>query len=125
MTNQASDALGTSVFSLRQHVGSAARVINDAVRFEQGGHHHHSHCASVDDTLQVVDVESADAEDRETDFCMNSLNIGKPNRRVVGFCGRSEDWPEPDVIGPFALSRHRLLKAVSGFPNPQMAARFL
>src|SRR6266700_2407685 len=118
MTNQASDALRPSVFSLRQHIGGAARVINDAVRFEQGRNHDHALGASINNALKIVDVDSADAEDRETDFRMNSLDIGKPNGRVVGFCGRGKDWPEPDVIGAFALRRYRLLKAVSGFPNP-------
>src|SRR6266480_6920143 len=36
---------------LRQHVGGAARVINDVVRLEQSGNHHHALCPGVDHAL--------------------------------------------------------------------------
>src|SRR5947209_13498813 len=52
-----------------QHVGGAARVINDAVRLEQRRNHHNAPCPGVDHALKIVDVDSADAENRQTYFC--------------------------------------------------------
>src|SRR5205823_14132039 len=40
-----------AAFCSRQHVRGAARVINDAVRFEQGGNHDHAIRAGIDDSL--------------------------------------------------------------------------
>jgi hypothetical protein len=36
---------------LGQHVGGAARVINNAVRLEQGRNHHNALCSGVDHAL--------------------------------------------------------------------------
>jgi hypothetical protein len=47
---------------------------------------------------------------------MNSLDIGKPNGRVVGFCGRGKDWPEPDVIGASRCADSACLRLVD-FPT--------
>src|SRR5437762_1195113 len=51
MSNRANDTLPIRTLSLREHVGDAVGVINNAVRLEQGGDHHHALCSGVDHTL--------------------------------------------------------------------------
>ena len=69
-------------------------------------------CAGIDDLLQIIDVDSADAEDRQIHFRVNSLDIGKADRRVVGFGRCGEDWAEADVICAFALRGNSLFEAM-------------
>ena len=78
-----------------EHIGGAARVINDAVRFEQGRNHDDALCAGVDHTLKIVDVDSADAENREIHFLMNSFDIFQTDRFVIGFVGVAKTGPKP------------------------------
>src|SRR5207253_10814540 len=78
----------------------------------------------IDHALQIVDVDSSDAENRQAHFGMHASNIGEANGRVVRFCGRGEDWAESDIIRPFALCPARLLKTVRGFSDQNVAPRF-
>src|SRR5437667_5742743 len=100
-----------------QHVGGAARVINNAVRLQQSRNHHNALCTRVDHTLQIVDVDPANAEDRGPDFCVDPPDVCEADRRIVRFCGRGEDWAESDVVRAFALRCQRLLQAVRGFSD--------
>src|SRR5437762_11174038 len=59
-------SLHCGYWPLRQHVGRTARVINNTVRLEQGGNHHNALCSGVDNALQIIDIDSANAEDRKS-----------------------------------------------------------
>src|SRR6266550_1867151 len=110
---------------LRQHVGSAARVINNAVRFEQGGNHGNALRTRVDHLLKIVDVNSADTKDRDIDVEMNLPDVAQPDWLVIWFCWRGEDRTKSDVIGAFAQRRVRLGQTVRRFSNNQISSSFL
>src|SRR5438477_4230886 len=99
----------------RQHVGGAPGVINNAVRLEQCRNHHNALCPGVDYALQIADVDSADAENRQTHVRVNPFDICKADGRVVRFCGRGEDRAEADIVRAFMLRCERLVEAVRGF----------
>ena len=64
---------------LGQHVGGAARVINNAMRLEQGRNHDNALRPGIDHLLKIVDVDSPYAEDRdadiETDLSSNPMGL--------------------------------------------------
>src|SRR5207237_9232815 len=97
---------------LCKHIRGAAGVINNAVRLEQRRNHHDTLCAGVDHALQIVDVNSADAEDRHTYFCVDPPDACKTDRHVIRFCRSREDRAESDIICAFALRGLRLLDAM-------------
>ena len=68
--------------------------------------------ASVDDLLKIVDVDSADAEDRQIDFGVNLFDVGNADGLVVRFGWSGKNRSESDVIGAFASSSSCLLEAV-------------
>jgi hypothetical protein len=63
------------VILLGKHIGGAARVINNAVRLEQGRNHDNALRPGIDHLLKIVDVDSAYAEDWDARIQMNSPDI--------------------------------------------------
>ena len=59
--------------------------------FEQGGNHNDAICAGVDDLLEIVDVDSADAENRNANIEMHLFDVAETDWLVIGFGWRSED----------------------------------
>src|ERR1700704_1685993 len=112
----------TKVEGLREHVRDAARVVNDVVRSKQSGNHHDPLCPGIDNLLQIVDVDSADAENWQTHFRVNTLDIGKTDWPVVGLRRRGEDRAEADVICAFALRGDGLFEAVGRFTDDDRTA---
>src|ERR1051326_1938980 len=94
---------GEAIRHLCKHIGGAPRVIDNAVRLEQRRNHDHSLCSGINHSLQIVDVDSTDAEDGQTYLCMDAPDLRKPDRRIVRFCRRGEDRAEPDIVRAFAL----------------------
>jgi hypothetical protein len=115
----------TNFQGLGKHVGGAAGVINDAVGFEQGGNHHYPFCSGVDDALEIVDINSADAENRQANIDMCLLDLAQTNRLVIGFGWGGENRAEADVIGAVALRGPGLVKTVGGFADDDLAACLL
>src|SRR5229473_282023 len=89
-----------------------ARIFSDVRRFEQAGYDSDAARAGGDHLLKIIDLDTADAENRQTDFYMDLLNIRKTDGHVVRFCGRRENRTEADIVGAFALRCARLAKAV-------------
>ena len=94
---------------LGQHVGCAARVINNAMRLEQGRNHDNALRSGIDYLLKIVDVDSADTENRDPHIAMNSPDVAQPDWWIIRFRWRGEDGAKPDVISAFALCRARHL----------------
>src|SRR4026209_1085656 len=99
----------------RQHIRGAARVINNAVCLEQGRNHDNALRTRVDHLLKIVDVNSADTKDRDTDVEMNLPDVAQPDWLVIWFCWRGEDRTKSDVIGAFAQRPVRLRQTVRRF----------
>src|SRR5437016_14240036 len=97
---------------LCKHIRGAAGVINNAVRLEQRRNHHDTLCAGVDHALQIVDVNSADAEARHTYFCVDPRYACKTDRHVIWFRRSGQDRAESDMIYALALPALRLLGAM-------------
>src|ERR1700730_19148535 len=74
---------------------------------------------------EIVDLDSADAKNRDSDFVMNSFDTRQSDRLVIRFRWSRENRTEPNVIRAFAIRCQRLLEAVRGFSDENMVARFL
>src|SRR6266542_2106137 len=92
-----------------------ARIFSDIRRFEQARYDGDAACAGGDHLLEVIYLDSTDAENRQPDFCMNLFNVRKTDRHVLRFCRRRENRTESNVVRAFALRCQRLLKAMRRF----------
>src|SRR5882757_2811379 len=110
---------------LCQHIGGAARVINNAMRLEHGRNHHNALRPGIDHLLKIVDVDSAYAEDRGAHILMNSPDIAQSDWFVIRFGWRGEDRTKSDVISALALRFVRLGQTVRRFTNNQISSGFL
>src|SRR5713101_2130574 len=98
-------------------------IFGDVGRFEQAGDERDAPRAGRDDLLEVLDLYSADAKDRQRDSDMHAVDLVQTDWLIIGFGGGCKNRAETDVIGAFALRRECLLKAVRRFPNQQSASR--
>src|SRR6266480_3115946 len=110
---------------LREHVSGAARVINNAVRLEQSGNHDNTLCPGVDNCLQIIDVDSANAENRDVHIEMGLFDFAQTNWFVIRFRRRVEDWAKADVISAFGSRRARLRQAVRRSTDDQISSSLL
>src|SRR5205823_5169454 len=110
---------------IRQHIGSAARVINNAVRLKQGGNHNNTLRSGFDHPLKIVDVDSANTEDRYAHIEVGVSDAVQADRLVIRFCWRGEDRTKSDVISALSLRRVCLGQAVRRFTNDQISSGFL
>src|SRR5438105_14846368 len=101
---------------------SDARIFGDVGRFEQAGDKRNTARAGGQDLLEVLDLYSADAKDRQRDSGMHAVDLLQTDWLIIGFGGRCKNRTESDVIGAFAWCCERLLRAVRGFPNQQNSA---
>ena len=74
--------------------------------------------------VEVLQLNSADAENRQTYFRMSPPDVRKADRRIVRFRGRWEYRAESNVVRTFALRCARLLEAVRRFSNQNGASCF-
>src|SRR4029450_6902398 len=98
---------------------AATRIFSDIRRFEQAGYNRDTMRASADHLLEIVDLNSTNAEDREIYVEMRLFDIFGSDRLIIGFRRRREDRAEADVIGAFTLRFSGLLEAVGRFSNEQ------
>ncbi len=73
---------------------------------------HESFCACAQYIWKVVDLDSADAEDREAYCTVDAGDVGETDRGVVRLCRRREQWPEADVISALAFGSDGLVEAM-------------
>src|SRR5205823_1393500 len=88
---------------------SDACIFGDVGRFEQAGDERKAARAGGQDLLEVLDLYSADAKDRQCDNGMHAVDLLQTDWLIIGFCGRCKNRAEPDVIRAFALCCERLL----------------
>src|SRR5437870_1289199 len=96
---------------------ASASIFEDIRSFEQTGNDGDAARAGGDDFFEIVDLDSADAKDRQRDSDMHAVDLVQTDWFIIGFGGRCKNRAEPDVIGAFALCCERLLKAVRRFAN--------
>src|SRR5438128_889022 len=89
-----------------------ARVFDDVWRFEQAGDNGDAAGAGSDHFLEIVDLNSTDAEDWRRNIGMDAFDVGQSDRFVVWFGRGRENRSETNVIGVFVLRSNGLLKAV-------------
>src|ERR1700686_624603 len=102
---------------------SHACIFDDVGRFEQTGNDGDTARAGSEDLLEVLDLYSADAKDRQRDSGMDAVDLLQTDWLIIGFGGGFKNRAESDVIGAFALRCERLLKAVRRFSNQQSSSR--
>ena len=62
---------------------------------QQSGNHHNALRTGIDHTLQIVNVDSADAENRQAHLRMDAPDVCKTDRHVIGFLGVAKIGPNP------------------------------
>src|ERR1700680_631706 len=98
-------------------------IFGDVGRFEQAGDERNAARAGGQDLLEVLDLYSADAKDRQRYGDVHAVDLLQTDWLIIGFGGRYKNRAEPDVIRAVALCCERLLKAVRRFSNQQNSAR--
>ncbi len=73
---------------------------------------------------EIVDLNSADAKNRDGDFVMNAFDTRQSDRLVIRLRWSRENRAKPNVIRAFAFRRNRLLQTVRGFSDENVAAGF-
>src|SRR6266542_4105210 len=89
-----------------------ARIFGDVRRFEQARYDRNAARAGGDHLLEVIDLDSADAKDRESYIEMRLFDIFESDRSITGFGRRSENRTESNIVRAFALRCASLAKAV-------------
>src|SRR6266508_74665 len=95
------------------------------MRLEQGRNHDDALRSGIDHLLQIIDVDSADTENRDAHIEMNLPDVAQSDWCVIRFRWCSEDRTESDVISAFALRCVRLGQTVRRFTNNQISSSFL
>ena len=90
-------------FSIVRLSSSFAERAYDAMSggLKQSRDDHDSSRAGSDDFGQILQLDSADAKDRNAHRFVNSPNLLKADRRIIGFGRRREDRTEANVVGAF------------------------
>src|SRR5207247_2095189 len=79
---------------------------------EQAGYNRDTARAGGDHLLEIIDLDSTNAEDREIYIEMRLLDVFESDRLIIGFGRRCENRTEADIISALALCCARLAKAV-------------
>ena len=61
---------------------------------------------------EVIDLDSANAKNRDGDFVMNPFDTRQSDWLVIWFSWSRENWTESDVIRTFAFRRDCLLRGL-------------
>src|SRR2546430_2003817 len=107
-----------------QKLFASTTILGNVRSLQQTGYNRDAPRARGNQLIEIVDLDSADAKNRDADFVMDPLNPRQSNRLVIWFCWSREDWTEADVIGAFSLRSDRLLQTVRGFSGEHGPAGF-
>ena len=107
-----------------QKLFASAGIFGDIGRLKQTGDNRDASCARGNQLIEIVDLNPADAKNRDGDFVMDPFNPRQSDRLVIRFRRSGEDWAEADVICAFPLRRDRLLQTVCGFSDEHGPAGF-
>ena len=103
---------------------ATARILCDVRGVEQTGNNYNALRTGRDDLFEIVDLDSADAKDRERYIDMHAFDVAQTYRFVIGLSRRCKDRTEPDVIRAFAPRGDGLLETVRRFSDNQRPPSF-